>query len=120
MRWEIESPPWRPCAAALLSATGCGKTTPAFFVLNEVELTHREFTLEQQQHVVRRAVCDVRHARPALSCSRRPASIATKVEAASGPVASDQHGRAARHLSSTMWSLPRHHRRRRRSDRGPA
>ena len=79
-------------ATVLASATGCGKT-PAYFVLNEVELTHREFTAKQQQDVA-----DVLYAMfgtPDQPYVLKATGLnAAKVIAASGPVWSDQHGRA--------------------------
>jgi mono/diheme cytochrome c family protein len=92
MRWERVAAV-AAVAAALLSATGCGKSTPAFFVLNEVELTHREFTPEQQQLVSDALYAmfgtpDQPYVLKATGLNR------ARVEAASGPVASDQHGRA--------------------------
>jgi mono/diheme cytochrome c family protein len=79
-------------AAVLASASGCGKT-PAYFVLNEVELTHLEFTKEQQQ-----TVADVLYGMfgtPDNPYILKATGLnASRVIAASGPVASDQHGRA--------------------------
>jgi mono/diheme cytochrome c family protein len=80
-------------AAGLLSAVGCGKTTPAYFVLNEVELTHRDFTPEQQQQVADVLYAmfgtpDQPYVLKATGLSR------AKVETASGPVFSDKQGRA--------------------------
>jgi mono/diheme cytochrome c family protein len=92
MRWEKVTA-LAVVAAALLSAAGCGKATPAYFVLNEVELTHREFTPEQQQQVADVLYAmfgtpDQPYVLKATGLSR------AKVETASGPVWSDKQGRA--------------------------
>ena len=93
MSWERAAALVAIAAAALASATGCGKTTPAYFVLNEVELTHRDFTPQQQQPVADALYAmfgtpDQPYVLKATGLNR------AKVETASGPVWSDQHGRA--------------------------
>ncbi len=93
MRWERIAAVAAVATAALVSAAGCGKTTPAYFVLNEVELTHRDFTKDQQQQVA-----DILYAM--FGTPDQPYVLKAtglnrgKVETASGPVWSDKHGRA--------------------------
>jgi len=92
VRWERLVAVVAVVAAALASATGCGKT-PAFFVLNEVELTHREFTPDQQQTVAN--VLYAMFGTPDNPYILKATSLnPSKVIAASGPVWSDKQGRA--------------------------
>jgi mono/diheme cytochrome c family protein len=91
VRWERLVAVVAVVAAALASVTGCGKT-PAFFVLNEVELTHREFTPDQQQTVAN--VLYAMFGTPDNPYILKATSLnANKVIAASGPVWSDKQGR---------------------------